>query len=112
MWQDPAQWRPRGEEELTAAYRWNASSSLDPAARRYVKAASDCSLVRKVLWCQLWVRRLAWGTGVPGGRRQRGQGAERSWLREAATCSCVELSGQASEKDIRHSDELFGRRRS
>ena len=40
---------------------------------------------------------------VPGRRRQRGAGAGRSWLHEAATCSCVELSGQASENDTRHS---------
>ena len=110
VWWDPVQWRPSGEVELTAACHWNARSSLDPAAGRYVKTASDRSLVREELWRQLRVRRLAWG--VPGCGRQRGAGAERSWLREAATSSCGELSGQASENDIRHSDELFGRRRS
>ena len=107
VWQNPAQWRSSGEVELTAVCRWNARSSLDPAAGRDVKTASARSLVREDLWRRLRVRRLAWG--VPGRRRQREAGEERSWLREAANCSCVELSGQASENDIRHSDELFGR---
>ena len=108
VWQNPAQWRPSGEVELTAVCCWNARSSLDPAAGRDVKAASARSLVREDLWRRLRVRRLAWG--VPCRRRQREAGAERSWLREVANCSCVELNSQASENDIRHSDELFGRR--
>ena len=107
VWQNPAQWRPSREVELTAVCRRNARSSLDPAAGRDVKSASARSLVREDLWRRPRVRRLAWG--VPGRRRQREAGAERWWLREAANCSCVELSGQASENDIRHSDELFGR---
>ena len=110
VWRDSAQWHPSGEVELIAACCWNPRSSLDPAARRYVKAAFSRSLVREELWRHLPVRRIAWA--VPGRRRQQRAGAERSWLREAATCSCVELSGQASENDIRHSDGLFGRRRS
>ena len=76
VWQDPAQRRPSGEVELTAACRWNARSSLHPAAGRYVKAAADPSLVSEELWRQLRVRRLAWG--VPGHRRQRGAVAEIS----------------------------------
>ena len=86
----------------------DARSSLDPAAGWDVKAASARSLDHKDLWRRLRVRCLAWG--VPGRTRQREAGPERSWLREAANCSCVELSGQASENGIRHSVELFGRR--
>ena len=63
--------RPSGEVELTAACRWNARSSLDPAAGRYVKAAVAPSLVSEEQWRQLRVRRLAWG--VPGRRRQKKQ---------------------------------------
>ena len=61
--------RPSGEVELTAACRWNARSSLNPAAGRYVKAAAAPSLVGEEQWRQLRVRRLAWG--VPVRRRQR-----------------------------------------
>ena len=39
VWQDLAQRHPSGEVELTAACRWNAGSSLHPAAGPYVKAA-------------------------------------------------------------------------
>ena len=63
-----AQRRPSGEVELTAACRWDARSTFDPVAGRYVKAAAD--VVSKELWRQLLVRRLA--RGVPGRRRQRG----------------------------------------
>ena len=59
VWQDPAQRRPSGEVELTAACRWNARWSLDPVVGRYVKAAADPSLVTEELWRQLRVRRLA-----------------------------------------------------
>ena len=68
--------RPSGEVELTAACRWNARSSLDPATGRYVKAAAAPSLVREEQRRQLWVRRLAWG--VPGRRRQRQAAAEKT----------------------------------
>ena len=94
VWQNPAQWRPSGEVELTkltAVRCWNARSSFDPAAGRDVKAASARSLVREDLWRRLRVRRLAWG--VPGRRRQREAGAERSWLREVANC-WAELSSE------------------
>ena len=87
VWQNPAQWRPSGEgelTELTAVCCWNVRSSLDPAASREVKAASARSLVREDLWRRLRVRHLAWG--VPDRRRQREAGAERSWLREVANC--------------------------
>ena len=68
--------RPCGEVELTAACRWNARSSLNPAAGRNEKAAATPSLVSEEQWRQLRVRRLAWG--VPGRKRQREAVAENS----------------------------------
>ena len=50
-----------GEVELTVACRWNTRLSLDPVGGRYLKAASDRSLVHEELWRRLRVRRLAWG---------------------------------------------------
>ena len=68
--------RPSGEVELTAACRWNARSSLDPAAGRCVKAAAAPSLVSEEQWRQLRVLRLVWG--VLGHRRLREAVAEKS----------------------------------